>query len=165
LNIEEANETIITSLPIIPRDQAKAKLIVIFLIQTLSVISPILLFITNPAFIDILMTFLGILPFTWLFLFIMFEMRIKFFSRMRNHYVTEETFPENKTIKWIIIFITVSLLFICIFYALVYIYFTEGIMNVITFSIIVFTIGFVSTILIFDNLFPDIRNKTINTRV
>jgi membrane protease YdiL (CAAX protease family) len=157
LSIEEANEPIMASLPIISRDQAKAKLIVIFLIQTLSVISPILLFITNPAFIDILMTFLGILPFTWLFLFIMFEMRIQFFSRMRNHYVTEETFPENKNIKWIIIFITVSLLFICIFYALVNIYFTEGFMNVITFSIIVFIIGFVSTIFIFDNLFPDIR--------
>lgn len=165
LNIEEAKEPIIASLPIISRDQAKAKLILIFLIQTLSVICPILLFITNPAFIDILITFLGILPFTWLFLFIMFEMRIKFFSRMRNHYVTEETFPENKIIKWIIIFITVYLLLIYIFYALVNIYFTEGIMNVITFSIIVFIIGFVSTILIFNNLFPDIRNKTINSGV
>ena len=158
LNIEDANETIRASLPIIPRDQAKAKLIVIFFIQTLSVISPILLFITNSAFIDILMTFLGILPFSWLFLFIMFEMRIILFSRMRNHYVTEETFPENKIIKWIIIFITVYLLFICIFYILVYIYFTEGITNAVTFSITVFIIGFISIILIFNNLFPDIRN-------
>ena len=158
LNIEEANEIIRVSLPIIPRDQAKAKLIVIFLIQTLAVISPILLFITNPALIDVLMTFLGILPFTWLLLFIMFEMRIKFFSRMKNHYVTEETFPENKTIKWTIIYITVYLLFICIFSALVNIYFTEGIMSVILFSIIVITIGFVSTTLIFNKLFPDIRN-------
>ena len=158
LNIEEANEIIRVSLPIIPRDQAKAKLIVIFLIQTLAVISPILLFITNPALIDVLMTFLGILPFTWLFLFIMFEMRIKFFSRMKNHYVTEEIFPENKTIKWTIIYITVYLLFICIFSALVNIYFTEGIMSVILFSIIVIIIGLVSTTLIFNKLFPDIRN-------
>ena len=158
LNIEEANEIIRVSLPIIPRDQAKAKLIVIFLIQTLAVISPILLFITNPALIDVLMTFLGILPFTWLLLFIMFEMRIKFFSRMKNHYVTEETFPENKTIKWTIIYITVYLLFICIFSALVNLYFTEGIMSVILFSIIVIIIGFVSTTLIFNKLFPDIRN-------
>ncbi|TET01941.1 MAG: hypothetical protein E3J90_03035 [Promethearchaeota archaeon] len=164
LNIEDANDTIRASLPIISRDQAKAKLIVIFLIQTLSVISPILLFITNPAFIDVLITFLGTLPFSWLFLFIMFEMRIIFFSRMRNHYVTEETFPENKTIKWIIIYIIVYLLFICIFYALVYVYFTEGIMNAITFSIIVFSIGFVSTILIFDNLFPNIRNVKIKIK-
>jgi len=158
LNIEEANEIIRVSLPIIPRDQAKAKLIVIFLIQTLAVISPILLFITNPALIDVLMTFLGILPFTWLFLFIMFEMRIKFFSRMKNHYVTEEIFPENKTIKWTIIYITVYLLFICIFSALVNLYFTEGIMSVILFSIIVIIIGLVSTTLIFNKLFPDIRN-------
>jgi len=158
LNIEEANEIIRVSLPIIPRDQAKAKLIVIFLIQTLAVISPILLFITNPALIEVLMTFLGILPFTWLLLFIMFEMRIKFFSRMKNHYVTEEIFPENKTIKWTIIYITVYLLFICIFSALVNIYFTEGIMSVILFSIIVIIIGFVSTNLIFSKLFPDIRN-------
>jgi len=158
LNIEEANEIIRVSLPIIPRDQAKAKLIVIFLIQTIAVISPILLFITNPALIDVLMTFLGILPFTWLLLFIMFEMRIKFFSRMKNHYVTEEIFPENKTIKWTIIYITVYLLFICIFSALVNIYFTEGIMSVILFSIIVIIIGLVSTTLIFNKLFPDIRN-------
>ena len=164
LNIEEANEIIRTSLPIIPRDQAKAKLIVIFLIQTLSVISPILLFITNPALIDVLMTFLGILPFTWLLLFIMFEMRIKFFSRMKNYYVTEETFPENKTIKWMIIYITVYLLFICIFSALVNIYFTEGIMNVITFSIIVIIIGLVSTILIFNKLFPNIRKSKLHQR-
>ena len=162
LNIEEANEIIRVSLPIIPRDQAKAKLIVIFLIQTLAVISPILLFITNPALIDVLMTFLGILPFTWLLLFIMFEMRINFFSRMKNHYVTEETFPENKTIKWTIIYITVYLLFICIFSALVNIYFTEGIMNVILFSIIVIIIGFISTTYIFNKLFPDIRKLKLN---
>jgi hypothetical protein len=158
LNIEEANEIIRVSLPIIPRDQAKAKLIVIFLIQTLAVISPILLFITNPALIDVLMTFLGILPFTWLLLFVMFEMRIKFFSRMKNYYVTEETFPENKTIKWIMIYITVYLLFICIFSALVNIYFTEGIMSVILFSIVVIIIGYVITIFFFNKLFPDIRN-------
>ena len=162
LNIEEANEIIRVSLPIIPRDQAKAKLIVIFLIQTLAVISPILLFITNPALIDVLMTFLGILPFTWLLLFIMFEMRINFFSRMKNHYVTEEIFPENKTIKWTIIYITVYLLFICIFSALVNIYFTEGIMNVILFSIIVIIIGFISTTYIFNKLFPDIRKLKLN---
>jgi len=162
LNIEEANEIIRVSLPIIPRDQAKAKLIVIFLIQTLAVICPILLFITNPALIDVLMTFLGILPFTWLLLFIMFEMRINFFSRMKNHYVTEEIFPENKTIKWTIIYITVYLLFICIFSALVNIYFTEGIMNVILFSIIVIIIGFISTTYIFNKLFPDIRKLKLN---
>ena len=164
LNIEEANEIIRTSLPIIPRDQAKAKLIVIFLIQTIAVISPILLFITNPALIDVLMTFLGILPFTWLLLFIMFEMRIKFFSRMKNHYVTEEIFPENKTIKWTIIYITVYLLFICIFSALVNIYFTEGIINVLLFSIIVIIIGFVITNLIFNMLFPNIRKLKLSQR-
>jgi len=158
LKIEDANETMRASLPIISRDQAKAKLIIIFLIQTISVVSPIILFITNPAFIDVLMTFLGILPFSWLFLFIMFEMKIKFFSRMKNYYVTEETFPENKIFKWIIIFITDFLLYICIFYALVNIYYTRGIMEVITISFIILIIGFVSTILIFDNLFPNIRN-------
>ena len=83
---------------------------------------------------------------------------------MKNYYVTEEIFPENKTIKWTIIYITVYLLFICIFSALVNIYFTEGIMNVILFSIIVIIIGFVITNLIFNMLFPNIRKLKLSQR-
>lgn len=159
LNIEEANETIKASLPLIPRDQAKAKLILIFFIQTLAVISPVLLFILNSEFFYFLFSILGILPIMWIFLFIMFEMRIKLFSKMRRHYVTEEIKPENKIIKWAFIYIIAYLLFISFFYILTKIYFYEGIPGIIIYFSILFIIGIGCNILIFDSFFPISREK------
>ena len=159
LNIEEANETIKASLPIIPRDQAKAKLLLIFLIQTLSIISPILLFVFNAGFIYFLFSILGILPIVWIFLIIMFEMRIKLFSKVKRYFVTEEITPENKIIKWAFIYIIVYLLFISFFYVLTEIYFNEGIPGIIIFFSMTFIVGLGCIILIFDNFFPFSREK------
>ncbi|MFX1321915.1 MAG: hypothetical protein ACFFAQ_09750, partial [Promethearchaeota archaeon] len=101
LNLEESGSSTISSLPIIPRDQAKAKIILMFSIQGISLtfISIILTFLTNS--ILVLLLFLVTLPFAWILLLFMFEMKIKLFGQMKYKYILEELQKEHKITKWI----------------------------------------------------------------
>jgi len=101
LNLEESGSSTISSLPIIPRDQAKAKIILMFSIQGISLIfiSIILTILTNS--ILVLLLFLVTLPFAWILLLFMFEMKIKLFGRMKYKYILEELQREHKITKWI----------------------------------------------------------------
>jgi hypothetical protein len=126
LNIEQSGESILAALPIIPRDQAKAKLIILFVLQTISVFLPSIIFILDAKFAFIIgMSFLA-LPFIYLELLIIFLLRISYFGKVDNHYVIEEIFPEKKTQKWAMIFLLIyaftfwiiSLMRILIFFGL-----------------------------------------------
>lgn len=101
LNLEESGSSTISSLPIIPRDQAKAKIIVMFSIQGISLtfISIMLTILTNSIFV--LLLFLVTLPFAWILLLFMFEMKIKLFGQMKYKYILEELQREHKISKWI----------------------------------------------------------------
>ena len=101
LNLEESGSSTISSLPIIPRDQAKAKIILMFSIQGISLtfISIILTLLTNS--ILVLLLFLVSLPFAWILLLFMFEMKIKLFGQMKYKYILEELQKEHKITKWI----------------------------------------------------------------
>jgi len=101
LNLEESGSSTISSLPIIPRDQAKAKIILMFSIQGISLIfiSIMLTILTNS--ILVLLLFLVTLPFAWILLLYMFEMKIKLFGRMKYKYILEELQREHKITKWI----------------------------------------------------------------
>ncbi|MEJ2248415.1 MAG: O-antigen ligase [Candidatus Lokiarchaeota archaeon] len=105
LNTEQSGETIISSLPIVPRDQAKAKLILILIIQTIAVLAPSLIYINDYKFPYIVMVSFLALPFVFIFLLLIFLLRIYFFGKVGDYYVIEEVFPENKFQKWAIIFI------------------------------------------------------------
>lgn len=114
LNLEESGDPIFLSLPIIPKNQAKAKLLYFIIIQTISVISPYLVYMFEPKFIDLIITVLVSLPFAWFVLISMFEMRIRFFGRAKYRFVFEPVNPENKMIKWACIYILEYILTIVI---------------------------------------------------
>ncbi|MFW9896186.1 MAG: lysostaphin resistance A-like protein [Candidatus Thorarchaeota archaeon] len=101
LNIEESGSSTLASLPLLPRDQAKAKIILMMSIQGVSLLmtsitlsSIILSFI---PFILLLIT----LPIAWIMLLFLFVLKIKFFGQMKYKYVIEELNKENKILKWI----------------------------------------------------------------
>ncbi|MFW9881361.1 MAG: hypothetical protein ACFFG0_50500 [Candidatus Thorarchaeota archaeon] len=110
LNLEGSKESFLFALPINPKDQAKAKLFLLLLIQSISAIAPYLLYVFDRRFLDLFSTIIISLPYVWLFLLIMFELYIYLFGRAKYQYVVEEIRPENKIIKWIGIYIIVYLL-------------------------------------------------------
>ena len=62
LNMEDTGASILSSLPIRTRDQAKAKLLLLGSIQTISFFLPLTLFIGNPEFLNYLLTFISYIP-------------------------------------------------------------------------------------------------------
>jgi len=153
LNLEESGASILASLPLIPRDQAKAKLILMLLIQTITVLAPSLMYITQVVFWNSLFTALWALPIILLFLFLMFEMRIFFFGKSKNIFIIEEVKPEKKLTKWSIIFVVdYSLYFLTLFIFFI-IYGLQGVRSLLLFEIVYLFIGFIITYFIFRKLF------------
>jgi predicted permease len=102
LNLEESGSSTVASLPILPRDQAKAKLILMLGIQGLSLIimSITLVLMTNSMVIFVLL--LATLPIAWTLVLVMFEVKIHFFGKMKYKYVIEELNKEHKYLKWLL---------------------------------------------------------------
>ena len=162
LNMEEFGAAILSSLPLLPRNQAKAKMILILLVQTITVLAPSLMYIGTTVFFDSVFTALLGLPFVLLILFIMFEIRVCFFGKSKKYFVVEEVFPEKKVIKWISIFIAgYSLYFILLSYAF-FIYSVGG--AIVTFAslFIIIVVGFFIAFLIMNKMFPIITPSEKN---
>ncbi|MHA2429532.1 MAG: hypothetical protein ACXACC_00730, partial [Promethearchaeota archaeon] len=154
LNMEVTGRTIIGSLPIVFRDHAKAKLIIMILIQIIATLTPTLVYILHYRFIELLLTVLATLPFVLIFLITTFLLRIRLFGKRRYSYVLEEILPENKTTKWLLIFVFEYFLFYLILVISNFLYFSN---NFIGLFLILFIISIIFTVIlksIFNKFFP-----------
>ena len=154
LNIEESGSSTIASLPVIPRDQAKAKIILMSAIQgsSLTLISIVLTFITNSMMV--LLLFLITLPIAWTLLLFIFEMKIQLFGKMKYKYIIEELKKEHKVEKWILmIFSEIGLYAIILIIGGILIY-NVGITIALLFISIIGIIGLSSLIFVFTRMFP-----------
>jgi membrane protease YdiL (CAAX protease family) len=114
LNIEESGSSTLASLPLLPRDQAKAKIILMMSIQGLSLITTsIVLFLLLQSVVVIILLLVS-LPIAWIFLLFMFVLKIKFFGQMKYKYIIEELHKENKILKWIAMILSDIGLFLAI---------------------------------------------------
>ncbi len=158
LNLEESGATTIASLPIVPRDQAKAKLILMSIIQSISFIIMAILLTVITANMQVLALFLVSLPIAWSFLFLMFEMKIRLFGKMKYKYTIDELYKGHKIKKWILMFVVEFGLYfstIIISFALLGVVGIVGMMIILlAFSIL----GFLSLIFIFTKMFPKVKN-------
>ncbi|MFX0105485.1 MAG: hypothetical protein ACFE75_08340 [Candidatus Hodarchaeota archaeon] len=162
LDMEESGASVITSLPIIPRDQARAKLILMFLIQTITILTPSIMYIGSTVFLDSFFTALLGLPIVLLFQLIMFEIRVYFFGKSKKYFLVEEVFPEKKVIKWIFIFIMIySLYFIFLSFAF-FIYLAGGVIIMLASLFIIIVVGFFIVFLIMNKMFPIITPSEKN---
>lgn len=159
LNIDKNGKTIIDTLPIIRRDQARSKIFIIILIQTLALIIPNLIYIFHPKFIDLFLASLSALPLVLIFSITTFLLRIHFFGKKKYYYSLDEILPTNKTGKWTLILainFLIYLLSIAVSYYLFYIF---------NFLVFVFNIIFLSLILSlslkrnFDRCFPKKKKR------
>jgi len=77
LNMEASGKTIMGTLPISVRDHAKAKLVIMIVIQIIATITPTLVYLFHYRFVDLLLTVLTILPFVLNFLMLTFLLRVR----------------------------------------------------------------------------------------
>ncbi|MFW9785945.1 MAG: hypothetical protein ACFFFB_26910, partial [Candidatus Heimdallarchaeota archaeon] len=157
LSLEDSGQSILISLPIIPRDQAKAKFFLIFIILTMATVLPNLMYIESVYFRDLFLSTLGALPLVWTLLLLLFEMKISYFGKKKYHYVIEEVKPNNRMFKWVMI---MSLQYIISFWLIsftfiIFAYIDFAMMTTFwTFSSIV---GINVAIIIFYRMFPKYR--------
>ena len=165
LNLEESGSSTLASLPLLPRDQAKGKLILMLIIQGISLIlmATILTILTQS--IIVLILFLSSLPILWMFLLFIFEMKIRLFGTMKYKYVLEEFNIKNKLLKWVsIIAADVG---VCIFILILgFTFFIT--LGIIPTTIILFFLGLIGlSVLIytFTKMFPKLdRTPQFETR-
>lgn len=162
INIEESGETILSSLPINPRDQAKAKLILMLILQTVSVISPNLMYIMDPRFFSYLITSIATIPFIWMFLFLMFEMRIYYFGKINNRYIIGDIVAENKLFKWILIFLANYFFYYWLMVFTINLYYLDDLNNLLGILTTILTISFFLVASIFNSMFPKKLNEYFN---
>ena len=101
LNLEESGSSIMASLPVVPREQAKGKISLMLIIHSLSLILLTIVLTIQSQSIYVLILLLSSLPLIWTFLLLMFEMKIYLFGKMKYRYVLEEVNRRHKIWKWI----------------------------------------------------------------
>jgi len=166
LNMEDSGSSILTSLPIRTRDQAKAKLLLTGSIQTISYFLPLLLFIPNPDFFSYLFSFISYYPVVLILLLSMFQMKIRFFGRMKYKFVVEEFNPEKKVIKWFIMGVVQYLIYFAFNFmgGILLLFFGSSMMFLATFIGGILALGVL--LLSFNSMFPKVLGKrqTISIR-
>ncbi len=119
LTIDELGRTVMDTLPIIRREQARSKLTIILLIQILSVLSPTVIYLFHDRFFDFFLAFLSAVPIVLIYSIVTYLLRIRYFGRKKYYYTLNEVWPENKVGKWTLIF-TVNYLFYIIIFEISY---------------------------------------------
>jgi membrane protease YdiL (CAAX protease family) len=166
LNMEDSGASILSSLPIRIRNQAKAKLLLLGTIQTISFFLPLILFIRNPEFLNYLLSFISYYPVVLTLLISMFQMKIRFFGRMKYKFVVEEFNPEKKITKWIIMVVVQCLIFFAFNFmgGILLLFFSANMMFLATFIGGILALGVL--LLSFNSMFPKVLGKiqTISIR-
>ena len=101
LNLEESGSSTLASLPLVPRDQAKGKLILMLIVQGISLILIAIVLTALSRNIYVLVLILSTLPIAWAQLLFVFQMKVRLFGTMKYKYVLEEVNTRNKVVKWI----------------------------------------------------------------
>ncbi|MFW9947713.1 MAG: type II CAAX prenyl endopeptidase Rce1 family protein [Candidatus Odinarchaeota archaeon] len=157
LNMEESGASILASLPLLARKQAKAKIYLMLTIQAigLGLMGVILMILTKSLIL--LTLFLLTIPIAWIFLLFTFELKVRFFGKMKYKYVVEEVNKQRKVSKWIVLICSELLIYftvIIIEFTLLSIY---GIIGIIIGLIIIGIIGLCSLLYVFTRMFPKER--------
>jgi hypothetical protein len=105
ISVETSGATILASLPVIIRDQAKAKMRWLFILVPLSGVIQIVFVIGNSYFTLITGAVLMITPFGIIIAIATLELKVFFFGKLKYKYVLEEVIIRRKILKWVGIFI------------------------------------------------------------
>ena len=154
LNLEESGSSTVASLPMVPREQAKAKIILMSSIQAISLtlIALILTFMLN-SFLLLWLLVIS-LPIAWTILLFMFEMKIRLFGKMKYKYIVEELHKELKVEKWIIMIASEIVIYFVILITGSILFLIYGILTTILVLAVIGVIGLLIVIFVFTRMFP-----------
>jgi predicted permease len=105
LNVESTGASILSALPIVIRDQAKAKLMIMFPVVIIANIIPLFFYLGNPSFLTILAITLVFIPLGPMYGLSGLLLKVAMFGKMKYHYTLEEVNLSGKILKWIILFV------------------------------------------------------------
>jgi predicted permease len=154
MNIETSGQSIMASLPIIPRDQALAKLKFPVIILPISSAISILMSINSPHIGLYTAITLLIAPIGPILALALLELKVALFGKMKYKYVLEEINFKSKILKWIVI-IGIGIVVYTILIALIIILLEQrelGFLAVIL--ILIETVLFGISYLVFNKMFP-----------
>ena len=157
LNMEASGKTIMGTLPIVIRDHAKAKLVIMIVIQSFAALAPIFVYIFHYRFVDIFLTVLATLPFVLIFLVLTFLLRVRIFGKKRYFYVLDEILPENKMSKWILIFFLEYFVYFLLILISNYLYYNFNLIVSLLNLFIILLSGMAILKVIFDKFFPKFK--------
>ena len=103
LGIEDSGASVLASLPVVPRDQTKAKLKIICTVQLASSLLPMVVFAWQPEIGLLIPLFLAYCPVSMAIVLLTFVTKIRLFGKMRYKYVLEEVNQNRKAWKWVAI--------------------------------------------------------------
>ncbi|MHA2429533.1 MAG: hypothetical protein ACXACC_00735 [Promethearchaeota archaeon] len=160
LNMEASGKTIMGTLPISVRGHAKAKLVIMIIIQIIATLTPTLVYIFHYRFVDLLLTVLTTLPLVLNFLMFTFLLRVRLFGKKRYFHVLDEILPENKMSKWILILFLDYLIYFLIILISNYLYYNFDVV-VSLLILFIISLSFMAILkVIFDNFFPKSKART-----
>ena len=102
IGIENTGASILASLPIVIREQAKAKILWVLIILPIANLLPTLFFLTQPFYLEMFLTTLIIIPMGIIFGVSVLEMHAFLFGKMKYKYVLDEVRIKNKVGKIIL---------------------------------------------------------------
>ncbi len=153
-NIEKTGTTINASLPIIVRDQVKARLKWAYIIIPLGTLLPVIMRIGKPFFWDVLVIQVLIAIVSLLFGTFTLLLSIRLFGKMKNKYVLANVQFRYKVAKNVLLFAIDLILMIFIIIGFVSQLITR---NIIEFTLIIFPIELVLAIFlyfVYNKMFP-----------
>ncbi|MFX1279283.1 MAG: CPBP family intramembrane glutamic endopeptidase [Promethearchaeota archaeon] len=159
LSLEDSGQSVLTALPIIPEQQARTKLFLIFTIQTIATFLPNLMFINDPNSQGILIATFVALPFIWLFLLLIFELKLMFFGKIGEHYVLREVNATNKLFKWVLIFCLQYIISFWIISFVFMFFIFRNFVGMIWFIVLVGVSLLVFVLMIYNKIFPSKRKR------
>lgn len=116
LGIEDSGASIMASLPVLPRDQVKAKMKIIIIILLISHLLPLVI-LAGAADISLLFPFfLSYCLVGVAIAFLTLAIKVRLFGKMRYKYVVEEVNVNRKVMKWFAIIGIDSVLLLGLFF-------------------------------------------------
>lgn len=160
LGMEDSGASVLAALPVVPRDQAMAKLRIIITIEVISSLLPALALSFTPNFLLVLGVALLNIPFSLTLLLLGFEMYVYLFGKMKYKYTVEEVNSNLKPFKWAGIIIAVVGIMIAVVIVGFLLGFLFGIIYVLYLLLLVGGAGIVLTLMMFQRMFPKLSRKS-----
>ncbi len=119
LSIEDSGASIMASLPVLPRDQVKAKMKIIGFVNFISHLLPMVIMVGTPQIAHLIPFFLSYCLVGMAIAFLTLGIKVRLFGKMRYKYVVEEVNVNRKVWKWVAIFGLDSVLLLVLFFLVI----------------------------------------------